>query len=157
MSIEDIKQIMDGFDPAALLPDLSSIEGIAELVCRIAVLAGPILLLVMGLIYLLLAPKEANYYLGYRCFFGMGSQEAWRFTQRIAGIVWSVLGLVLTIVMVVNTNGFREYPVMDQVGKAVKCLLWEAGLALVSTLGINITAAVFFDRKGNPRFKKEKA
>ena len=157
MSIEDIKQIMDAFDPAALLPDLSSLPGIIELVCRVTVLAGPIVLLVMGLLYLLLSPKEANYYFGYRCYFGMGSQEAWRFTQRIAGLVWTLLGLILTIVMVIQTNGFRELAIMDQIGKAIKCLLWEAGLIAVSCLGINITAMIFFDRKGDRRLQKKKA
>ncbi len=155
MSIEDIKQIMDNFDPASLLPDLSSLEGIAELVCRIAVLVGPILLLILGISYLILTPKEANHYIGYRCFFGMGSQEAWRFTQRLAGIVWGLLGLILTIVMVLQTRGFREMPVMDQMGRAFVCLLWEGGLALVSTLAINITAAVLFNHKGLPRFRKK--
>ncbi len=157
MSIEDIKQIMDAFDPAALLPDLSNVQGIAELICRIAVLAGPIVLLVLGIAYLCLSPREANHYFGYRCYFGMGSVEAWRFTQRIAGIVWAALGLILTLVMVAKTNGFRELAVMDQLSSAIPCLLWEAGLTLVSCLGINITAMVFFDHNGGRRLLKKGA
>ena len=153
MSIEDIKQIMDGFDPAALLPDLTSLEGKVELICRIAVLAGPIVLLALGIAYFLLAPKEANYHFGYRCFFGMGSVQAWRFTQKVAGGVWGVLGLVLTLVMVNKTNGFREMEVVDQIMGALKCLTWEVLLAVVSCLAINITAAVFFNAKGDPRMK----
>ena len=154
MSIEDIKEIMDAFDPASLLPKLDSIEGIVELVCRITVLVGPIVLLVMGIAYLILSPREANHYFGYRTYFGMGSIEAWRFTQKLAGAVWGLLGLVLTLVMYSQTNGFRELPVMDQLWKAGKCLLWEIGAAAVSCLVINLTAMVLFDRKGNPRFKK---
>ena len=156
MSIEDIKQIMDAFDPASLLPDLGSLQGQAELICRIAVLAGPIVLLILGIAYLILSPKEANYHFGYRCYFGMGSVEAWRFTQKLAGAVLGLLGLILTIVMVVQTNGFRELAVMDQVWKAAKCLMWEAGLALAATLGINITAMILFTAKGDPRLKKKK-
>ena len=153
MTIEDIKQIMDGFDPAALLPDLTTLEGKAELICRIAVLVGPILLLALGIGYLLLAPKEANYYFGYRCFFGMGSVQAWRFTQKVAGALWGLLGLILTIVMVNKTNGFREMEIMDQIMGALKCLTWEAVLAAVSCVAINLTALVFFNIKGDPRFK----
>ena len=82
MSIESIKEIMDAFDPAAILPDLTTLFGKLELVCRIAVLVGPIALLIMGLAYLFLSPKEANHYCGYRCYFGMGSVQAWRFTQQ---------------------------------------------------------------------------
>ena len=73
MKIEDFKGLMDAFDPAALLPELDSIMGVLEFAMEIAVLAGPVVLLVLGLLYLFAAPKEANYYLGYRCFFGMGS------------------------------------------------------------------------------------
>jgi hypothetical protein len=153
MSIEDIKQIMDGFDPAALLPDLSTLEGKAELICRIAVLVGPVLLLALGIAYLLFAPREANYHFGYRCFFGMGSVQAWRFTQKVAGALWGLLGLILTLVMVNKTNGFREMEIMDQIMGALKCLTWEAILAAFSCVAINLTALVFFNIKGDPRFK----
>lgn len=156
MSIEDIKQIMDDFDPAALLPDLSSLEGQAEAICRVAVLIAPIILLVLGLCYLLIAPKEANYTFGYRTWFGMGSVEAWRFTQKLAGGIWTVLGLILTLVMVGKTNGFREMAVMDQISGAISCLITEAVAALISILAINLTIAILFDGKGKPRFKTKK-
>ena len=62
--LEGIKELMDAFDPAALLPDLGSVVGIVMTVARFAVLAGPLVLLVLGLAYLFLAPKEANYHFG---------------------------------------------------------------------------------------------
>lgn len=99
LDIEALKKAFEDFDLATLLPNLDSIFGKITLICRICVLVGPILLLVLGLSYLFLAPKEANYYLGYRCYYGMGSVHAWRFTQRIAGMVLGGLGLVLTVVM----------------------------------------------------------
>ncbi len=154
-SFEDIKTLMDNFDPAALLPDLSSIVGVVEFATRIAVMAGPIVLLVLGLMYLLLAPKEANYHFGYRCYFGMGSVEAWRFTQRLAGIVWGALGLVLSAVMFFITTGFAGGEIMEVIGSGVTCILWEIGLALVSCLVINIVVALRFDRKGDYRRNKE--
>ena len=147
-SFEDIKVLMDNFDPAALLPDLTTVVGKVEFITRIAVMAGPVVLLVLGILYFFAAPKEANYRFGYRCYFGMGSEEAWRFTQRFAGLVWSVLGLVLTVVMLIITGSFGGNPIMDIIGKGAKCLLWEAGLILVSILGINLTAMLCYDRKG---------
>ena len=147
-SFEDIKVLMDNFDPAALLPDLTTVVGKVEFITRIAVLVGPIVLLVLGILYFFAAPKEANYRFGYRCYFGMGSEEAWRFTQRFAGLVWSVLGLVLTVVMLIITGSFAGNPIMDIIGKGVKCLLWEGGLILVSVLVINVTAMLCYDRKG---------
>ena len=150
-SFEDIKVLMDNFDPASLLPDLSTVVGKVEFITRIAVIIGPILLLILGLLYFFAAPREANYHFGYRCYFGMGSEEAWRFTQRFAGLIWSVLGLVLTVVMLIITGSFAGNPIMDIIGKGARCLLWEAGLILASTLVINITAMVLYDRKGMRR------
>ena len=147
-SFEDIKVLMDNFDPAALLPDLTTVVGKVEFITRLAVMVGPVVLLVLGILYFFAAPKEANYRFGYRCYFGMGSEEAWRFTQRFAGLVWGVLGLVLTVVMLIITGSFAGNPIMDIIGKGAKCLLWEGGLILVSILGINLTAMLCYDRKG---------
>ena len=147
-SFEDIKVLMDNFDPASLLPELSTVVGKVEFITRIAVMAGPVVLLTLGILYFFAAPKEANYRFGYRCYFGMGSEEAWRFTQRFAGLVWGVLGLVLTVVMLIITGSFAGNPIMDIIGKGAKCLLWEGGLILVSILGINLTAMLCYDRKG---------
>ena len=151
MNIEDLKGLMDGFDPAALLPELEGIlSGLSGLV-RLAVLVGPIALLVLGLGYLLAAPREANYIFGYRCTFGMGSVEAWRYTQRLAGLIWSVLGLVLTLVMFPLTGKFAGQDVNAVLGLGVKYLLWEAGLAALSCLVINTLVMVRFTYSGDRR------
>ena len=153
MTIEDLKTLMDEFDPASLLPELDTVVGKVELVTRIAVLAGPIILLVLGLAYLLLSPKEANYHFGYRCYFGMGSVEAWRFSQRLAGAVWSVLGLGLTAVMLLVCGNFRGQEIMDVLSSALRCLLWEAGAVAVSCLAINGTVALRYNARGDRRNK----
>ena len=156
-SFEDIKVLMDNFDPAALLPDLSSVPGMVATVTRLAVLIGPIVLLVMGILYFFVSPKEANYHFGYRCYFGMGSEEAWCFTQRLAGIIWAVLGLVLTIVMVLISGGYGSKDISEIIGSGLICLIWEIALALLSCLAINLTAMIRYDRKGLRRneFKDE--
>jgi len=156
MDIESIKEIMDGFDPASLLPDLSGLFGSLETVCRVAVMIGPIVLLVLGLAYLFLSPKEANYYFGYRTYFGMGSVHAWRFTQRFAGVTLGGLGLILTIVMLVISGSFAQMDVMDMVWKAVDCLVWQAVLALLANVAIALAAFFLFDRKGEYRKAKKK-
>lgn len=156
IDVESIKQIMDGFDPASLLPPLQEVLGSLEPVCRWAVMLGPVIMLALGLAYLLFAPKEANYYFGYRCYFGMGSVMAWRFTQRFAGLLLALAGLIQTIVMFFISRGFAGMEVSNMVWRAVSCLAWEAGIAVVVTLVINITAAALFTRKGEPRRKKNK-
>ena len=154
LSIDSIKELMDGFDPAALLPELDTVFGKIELVCRIAVMIGPVLLILLGLTYLFLAPKEANHYLGYRCYYGMGSVQAWRFTQKLSGIVLGGLGLVLTAVMVFMMMSFRGMEVQAMLWRAVKCLIWEAALALLANLAIQAAAFFLFDANGDYRSKR---
>ena len=155
LDIDSIKSLMDGFDPAALLPDLSELFGSLATLCRFAVMIGPVVMLVLGLAYLFLSPREANYYFGYRCYFGMGSVQAWRFTQRIAGMLFGGVGLILTIVMYVISGAFAEMEVTDMVWKAAGCLAWQAVIALVLTFLVNFLAFFFFDAKGGPRRKKK--
>ena len=153
MSIEDLKTLMDEFDPASLLPELDTVIGKIAFIARIAFLVGPIVLLVMGLLYIFAAPKEANYYVGYRCYFGMGSVEAWRFTQRLSGMVLGALGLVLTVVMLLISGSFAKMETMDLLWRAVSCVLWEAGLTAVACLAVNTLVALQFDAKGDHRKK----
>ena len=154
MTIDDLKTLMDEFDPAALLPQIDTIVGKVEFIMRIAVMIGPIILLVLGLAYIFLSPKEANYYFGYRCYFGMGSVNAWRFTQRLAGIVWGGLGLVLTVVMLLVCSSFRGKEIVDILSSAMTCVLWQAGLIAVACLAINGIVAVRYDGKGELRASK---
>ena len=151
-----IKELMDGFDPAALLPSLQKLFGSLEILCRVAVMIAPVVMLVLGLAYLFLAPREANYYFGYRCYFGMGSVRAWRFTQRIAGMILGGLGLILTVIMAIVTAGYGSMDSMDMVWNAVNCLIWEAVLLLIGTIAINLIAMANFDAKGEYRHKAGK-
>ena len=151
MNIEDLKSIMDAFDPASLLPEMESILNVLVDAVRLAILAGPIVVLAFGVLFLVFAPKEANYILGYRCAFGMGSVEAWRFTQRLAGITWTALGLVLTVVMFVLTRKFGRLDAYEVVWTGAKYILWEVGLVAVSSLFINTAVMTQFTYDGELR------
>ena len=154
LNIDSIKALLDGVDPAALLPELSEVFDSLAPLCRLAVMVGPVVLLLLGLSYLLLSPKEANYYLGYRCYFGMGSEYAWRFTQRLAGWLFTGTGLALTVVMFTISAGFSTMPLQDMVWKAASCLLVELIASVLLILTVNLSAAFRFDRKGKHRRKR---
>ena len=154
LDIESIKAVLDGFDPATLLPDLSKVFDTLAPVCRFAVLIGPVVLLLLGLSYLILSPKEANHYLGYRCYFGMGSEYAWRFTQRLAGFLFTGTGLVLTVVMFAISASFPYMQLTAMVWKAFSCLVVELAAAILLVLIVNLSAAFRFDRKGRHRRKR---
>lgn len=151
-----IKELMDNFDPAALLPELDSIFGKLSLVCRLAVMLGPLIMLVLGIAYLIFMPREANYYFGYRCYYGMGSVRAWQFSQRLAGAAFTGVGLILTGIMFAISGGFAEMELNTMAWRAVKCLAWQAGIALLVNLGINLATALTFNHKGEKRKGKKR-
>lgn len=151
MNFDALKAIFENFDIASFLPDLTHVMGWVETLLRLAVMAGPLLLLGFGLVFLLAPPAEANYGLGYRCWWGMASLESWRFTQRLAGLVWIPLGALLTIVMGLICNGFRRMTPMDMVDCGIRCLLWELGIVAVACIAINIVVICVFDRQGYRR------
>ncbi|MBO5953741.1 MAG: SdpI family protein [Oscillospiraceae bacterium] len=149
--IDRLVGLVDEFDPASLVPQLNTVIGWVETFARLCVMAAPLLLLGLGLWYLFMPPKEANYSAGYRFYFGMGSIEAWRFTQRLAGMAWTVLGLILTVIMALICIGFRGMDAVDMASTALSCVLWELGLIAVCCIAINVTVALCYDKDGNRR------
>ena len=159
--IESLAELINNFDPASYLPDIDSILSWAMTFLRICVLAAPVLILVFGLMYWFIPAKEANHQTGYRFWYGMGSVEAWRFTQKIAGIAWTALGLVLTVVMFLVCGSFGEADIAGVVDVATVCILWEIGLMILCCVAIDILLIIRYDRKGvrrkeNRRRRREK-
>ena len=149
--MEKLTAFFENFDLTKFVPQMDKLLGSALWITKAAVLAGPAVMLVFGLWYLLVPPKEANYGAGFRTWFGMGSVQAWRTTQKIAGYVWGGCGLVLLVVMWLISRNFSGVDMMQAASTAFTCLIWQAGVALVTYLGISITAAILFDSRGQRR------
>ena len=154
--IESLTKLINEFDFANFMPELDSILGWIDLFVRICVLAAPAALLFFGLWWLLLPPKEANHSVGYRCYFGMGSVDAWRFTQKLAGTIWTALGVGLLAIALLISNRFPDMEPMAMVYKAITCILWQIGLSAVVCLMINLVVTIRYDRKGDLRSEKRK-
>ena len=146
-----LKSLLADFDPAALVPDLEALFNNLDGALRVVVLAGPLCLLGLGLLYLLAPPSEANHVFGYRHFWGMSSVEAWRFTQKTAGLVWTGLGLCLTVIMAFLCNGYRELAAEAMLMSALTSVLVELLLVFLSTLLINTLVVFRFDHRGTRR------
>lgn len=149
--MDKLAELVTDFEVESLLPELDTVIGRIELATRLAVLIGPLLILVLGLIYYFAPPKEANHRFGYRFYWGMGSMEAWQFTQRLAGVVWAGLGLILTLIMLLICAGYRGMDAMEMANSAVACVLWELGLIGLACIGINVVVALRYDKQGNVR------
>jgi uncharacterized membrane protein len=149
--MDAIKSLLEGFDPMALVPDLTAILENLDAALRVVVLAGPLCLLGLGLLYLLAAPREANHIFGYRHFWGMSSVEAWRYTQKTAGLVWLVLGLGMTVSMAFICNSYRDMAWEAMLLSALISVIVELLLVFVSKLLINALVVLRFDLKGSLR------
>ena len=146
--LENIKDSLDRIKLESLLPDLSNFESSVLSITRLAMILGPLVLLGLGVYYLVAAPKEANHSTGYRTWFGMGSVQAWKFTQRLAGSVWMVLGLVLAVIAALNVGKLYEMELMDAMFLAGKYIIGQAATVFVSVICINLLVFVRYDRKG---------
>ena len=139
------------FDIGSLIPSLETLLGKLDLLLRVLVMAGPLALLGLGLYYFLMPPGEANHSAGYRFRYGMTKVKVWQFMQRVAGMVYSGTGFVLTVVMAIVCIGFGKMEALDMLWAAVKCILWELGIIGVATAAINITVIAVYDSQGNNR------
>ena len=157
MNLDAIKDLLSGTENAApALPDPGALVEKVLPIVKILVVAGPVIMLILGLLYLYAAPKEANHHFGYRCYFGMGSEQAWRFTQRIAGITWTALGAILTVAMLIVTARFPGQDILEMLSTAAVCVVTEALVLLVANIIIRIIIAAIFNRHGERRRSKVK-
>ena len=149
--VDFVKSLLGDFDPTAFLPDLWAIFDNLDVALRVLVLAGPLCLLGLGLLYLLAPPAEANHIFGYRHFWGMSSVEAWQYTQKTAGFVWTSLGAILTVAMAFICNGYRDTAWEAMLLSALISVIAELLFVVISTFLINALVILAFDRKGDRR------
>ena len=138
-------------DLVSMLPSMESLLSKTDLLLRIFVMAGPLALLGLGLYYFLLPPKEANHRAGYRFRYGMSKVGVWRFMQNLAGIVYSGVGLALTVFMGILCIRFGAMEMEEMLRLSVSCILWELGIIAAATAAINLTVVVVYDSQGNNR------
>jgi len=153
--IDDLVKLVDEFDPAALMPDLNSVVGWIEAAARLFVMVAPLILLGLGLWYLFAPPKEANHVAGYRFYFGMGSVEAWQYTQRLAGLGWTGLGAVLTLIMGIISLTFHGKDPAAMIGTALGCVICELVLIAGCCVAIDVLVGLRYDKDGNRRPPKQ--
>lgn len=151
--MEKITELLNNLeDLGKYIPKLDTLTGWVQWLISLAVRVGPVCILILGLIYLLIPPKEANHKAGYRTYFGMGSIMAWRFTQRVAGIIMTLVGLILTLVAYSTVKKFAGMDLMAMAQKAFDVVKVQVVCALVIYVFMFLLTAVMFDRKGNRRF-----
>ena len=132
----------------ALVPSLGVIMGLVRFLFLLSVVAGPVLMLVFGRIYRDNPPKEANYSMGYRCWRGMASLEAWTFTQKLAGQVFTKLGKILTVIAGVIGIVLLFLPPVAMAWTAVITMIAEVAVIGGTCIYINAKVAKTYDKEG---------
>ena len=149
--MDKIMEILGGFDIAKILPEVNFTVGLIVLLSRIVTFFIPLLILGLGLVYFLKPLAEANHTFGYRTYFGMGSVEAWQFSQRIGGLVYIILGGVMTLGALVAFILLLKGSIPTVLTGCAACVVVELILVALTVLTLNIIISVRYDRDGYRR------
>ena len=148
-------------DFAGLVPALPVFLGLMRTLMAFALLAGPVAMLILAALYLFKPAPEANYNFGYRTYYGMGSVEAWQFSQKIAGLAFGGLGAVLTVAMLIVILCFIKKTLLQVAIMVTVCLLIQIILLLAARITVAKLCKKYFDKYGDrrkpaPRFQKKR-
>ena len=150
--MDKVMSLLKEFDIAGMLPEMGKFLNLLTWLLRLILLAGPVVMLVLGVIYFFIPPKEANYSLGYRSRWSMSSVEVWTYAQKIAGFVYMCLGGALTIAMIVVVVLMnRSNDFISMLTTSLVCVLIQVGLAVASWIVIEIFLRRHFDAFGYRR------
>ena len=138
-------------DLSQLVPEMSQVLDKARLAVTVSVLAGPILLLVLGLIYFFIPPKEANHHLGYRSYWSMGSVQVWQYAQRLSGMIFMIGGGGLAVIMLILCLFFGMMQPSTMVITSLVCVIIEALAAIAAVVVIEVMLRKHYDIHGNKR------
>ena len=151
--IEKLTSWLNEFDVAKLLPDIKTVLDLAEGLLRFCLFIGPIVMLALGLSRFFVPSREASHRIGFQALFGKGSPEAWEFSQKLCGVVWSVLGIILLFVMVFVNAGCNGDGLMVVCTTVIKTLFIQGILVLLVYLLLQVAVGLYFNYNGIPRTK----
>lgn len=149
--MEAITAFLESFDIAKLLPELGKFISDLRFWAGLFMLIGPIVMLGLGIWYFFLPTKEANHYIGFRTHASMGSIQAWRYSQRLAGLLYMIVGGVfgaLSLVLIIVLS-FTQPMAMATTAFIVIILQAFSAIALWAILQMMISSR--FDKNGNPK------
>ena len=149
--MEAITAFLESFDIAKLLPELGAFISDLRFWAGLFLLIGPLVMLGLGIWYFFLPAKEANHHIGFRCRSGMGSVQAWRFAQRLAGLFYMVVGGVLTVISVIMIVVLAVAEPMAMATTALIVMILQALIALALRIVLQVLIGKQFDQDGNKK------
>lgn len=146
--MSDILSLLQDFDVANFLPAPDQYVAGLSWWARLIVLAAPLLLLVLGLIYRYRPLDGPQRRLSFRTFHPAGSIEAWRFAQRTAGVGYTLVGGALSVVVLVVSLFFNGRKAMTMANIVLVCMILELIIIVALQIAINILVMKAYDKDG---------
>lgn len=126
--------LLKEFDIAKILPEMTKFEGQLAGWMRFFLLIGPIVIGALGAIYFYRPPDEANHAFGYRSKWSMQSVPNWRHAQKVAGMVYMVLGGGLFVLMLILAFLLGLMDPLAMAVTTVVCVLIQVILIICANL-----------------------
>ena len=146
--MEAFSALFSDFDFAALLPKLDTFLGQVAFWTRLALLAGPVALLCAGLLYFFRPTASPKSRIGFRSYVTTGSVDAWRFAQRVAGMVYIGLGGGLAVIFLILSLFLGAMDPLAMVTTALVCIIVFAVLVLAAQVLIRMWVLRYYDKEG---------
>lgn len=114
-------------------------------------LVCPLATLILGLLCWRFPPKGPTWAFGYRSRRARASDESWQFAQRLAGRIWSCLGLALVICALFVCNSLLDLMLEGQVRRTLLWLALQILCLVLAACAVELTLVRKFDRFGRPK------
>ena len=147
--MDALTSLFKDFDFAALLPELDTFLGQVTFWTRLALLAGPLVMLCAGLLYFFRPSSDPGSVIGFRSYLTTGNAEVWRFAQRIAGMVYMGLGGGLFAVYLILSLFFGIMSPLAMAITALVCIILFAVLVLAAQVLLRMWILRYYDPEGN--------
>jgi hypothetical protein len=152
--MDDILSLLQDFDVANFLPEpdkfMSSLVGWVRLI----ILAGPLMLLILGLWYRFVEPKKPGSKIGFPLWVTIGSVQAWNFAQRLCNSAYLVIGGGLSALMLVISLFFNKNHGLAMVNIALVCVIVELIVIVIVCFTINALVQKAYDKDGKPKKRR---
>lgn len=149
--MDEILSLLQDFDVANFLPEpdkfLRSLIGWV----RVVVLAGPLVLLFLGLWYRFVAPKKPGSKLGFPLWVKIGSVQAWNFAQRLCNMAYLLVGGGLSALMLILSLFFSPKHGVAMINLALICVILELIVIVATCFVINALVGKAYDKDGRLR------
>lgn len=145
-----MEAFLKDFDFALLLPELDSFLGQLRFFLGLFLTLGPLCMLIFGLLYYFKPTDSPESKWGFRSYWTSGSAKSWQFAQKIAGLVFMILGGGLFLVGLIMSLCFGGMSPVTMATTTLVTVCIEVALVVTAYVLINLHVLKYFDKDGNP-------